>query len=489
MNPLRIGTPEQMATVRQMMLSSGYTEAAVCERYAFENLGRFQALREGRSSGPDIPDRMELLVRLFLDSEPVDRTTVRSFLEAGEIEALEATGLLASNPEDASQYHGTMLLYEVSGFAIVSDWIKKSLTQVAEDAVFPAITPQTLQFLSMLPSSPCEALLDIGTGSGIAALLGSRCANHVWATDITRRSVEFANFNVALNGVSHVTVLEGSLYEPVAGKTFDRIVAHPPYAPSLQPTQVYKDGGEDGEQITRGIIGNAAAHLRPGGRLYVVCMATDRKGKRVGERIREMIGPAQAEFDVFVGAREIFQPTEFYFQQALQGRASIDEVVQRHEVFSRLEIEHLAKCVIVIQRITGPRPVFTVRKQMGKDTRSDGVEAAIALEMAVLSPGWLDGLWDARPKAPADLRLKLVNRIEDGRWVTADCAAEVMSPFFLRARCPSWAGAMLARADGSLTLREHFQFFVDGGIFPAEGAADGFIEFAGTFVRGGLLEV
>jgi hypothetical protein len=47
---------------------------------------------------------------------------------------------------------------------------------------------------------------------------------------------------------------------------------------------------------------------------------------------------------------------------------------------------------------------------------------------------------------------------------------------------------MLARADGNLTLREHFRFFVDSGMFPGE-AAGGFIEFAGTFVRGGLLEV
>ena len=125
---------------------------------------------------------------------------------------------------------------------------------------------------------------------------------------------------------------------------------------------------------------------------------------------------------------------------------------------------------------------------MGKTTGSAAVEAALDLEMSALSPDWHENLWEARPKAPSDLRLKLVNRIEDGRWVTADCAAEVMSPFFMRARCPSWAGAMLARADGNLTLREHFRFFVDSGMFPGE-AAGGFIEFAGTFVRGGLLEV
>ena len=48
---------------------------------------------------------------------------------------------------------------------------------------------------------PVERALDVCTGNGIQALLLSRHAGHVVATDVNARALAFAAFNLALNGV------------------------------------------------------------------------------------------------------------------------------------------------------------------------------------------------------------------------------------------------------------------------------------------------
>src|ERR1035437_2091384 len=83
------------------------------------------------------------------------------------------------------------------------------------DAVYPAGIENTVAFMATLPETPCEALLDIGTGTGIAALDGARLARHAWGTDIAARSVQFAEFNRRLNGIENACVLMGDLYAPV----------------------------------------------------------------------------------------------------------------------------------------------------------------------------------------------------------------------------------------------------------------------------------
>ena len=51
---------------------------------------------------------------------------------------------------------------------------------------------------------PVSRVLDVGTGNGIQALLASRHAEHVVATDVNERALAFARFNLALNGAENV---------------------------------------------------------------------------------------------------------------------------------------------------------------------------------------------------------------------------------------------------------------------------------------------
>ena len=95
------------------------------------------------------------------------------------------------------------MLYPRRGFYFASDRARSvdgSPVERMQDIVFSALTEDTERFLELLPDDPCDSLLDLGTGAGVAALIAARSARHVWAVDITERAARFAEFNQRLNG-------------------------------------------------------------------------------------------------------------------------------------------------------------------------------------------------------------------------------------------------------------------------------------------------
>jgi methylase of polypeptide subunit release factors len=121
----------------------------------------------------------------------------------------------------------------------------------------------------LLLPGPYAAALDLGTGCGIQALHLAREASRVVATDISSRALEFAAFNAALNGVGSIEFRLGSLFEPVAGERFDRVVSNPPFVITPRaddvPEYEYRDGGLVGDAIVEQLVRRVGEHLVPGG--------------------------------------------------------------------------------------------------------------------------------------------------------------------------------------------------------------------------------
>jgi len=99
-----------------------------------------------------------------------------------------------------------------------------------------------------------ERVLDLGTGSGVWALLALRAgAGSVTATDLAH--VPFAPLRdaAARNGLPSPRLLHGDLFAPVAGERFDRILFNPPFhfgEPRTEAERAYL-GGADGEAVRR----------------------------------------------------------------------------------------------------------------------------------------------------------------------------------------------------------------------------------------------
>lgn len=123
-----------------------------------------------------------------------------------------------------------------------------------------------------------ESALDVGTGSGAIALALATegLAGSVTATDISAAALAAARHNAAAAGATTIDFQEGSLLEPVTGRTFDLVLSNPPYLTesewrSAQPEvrewepRLAMVGGEDGLDAIRGLVRGLDEILRPGG--------------------------------------------------------------------------------------------------------------------------------------------------------------------------------------------------------------------------------
>jgi release factor glutamine methyltransferase len=78
--------------------------------------------------------------------------------------------------------------------------------------------------------TPETSVLDLGTGSGLSAIVAAQYARCVTATDINPEAVRCARINAWLNQVAErVEILEGDLFAPLGDRRFDVIAFNPPF--------------------------------------------------------------------------------------------------------------------------------------------------------------------------------------------------------------------------------------------------------------------
>ncbi len=134
---------------------------------------------------------------------------------------------------------------------------------------------------SILPDPfSVESVAELCTGSGCLAVLAAKFYPQasVDAVDLSADALEVAKLNLAEHEVEEqVSLFEGDLFEPLQGRTYDLIITNPPYVHHeamagfppehrAEPAMAH-DGGEDGLDLVRQILDQAADHLNPGGAL------------------------------------------------------------------------------------------------------------------------------------------------------------------------------------------------------------------------------
>lgn len=132
--------------------------------------------------------------------------------------------------------------------------------------------------LKLLEKKERPEVLDIGTGSGaiIVSILKNVPEAVGSAVDISKDALAIAQRNAVRHGVeSRLTLQQGDLYTPFAGKRFDIVVSNPPYIPEdeiarLQPEVLLEPrnalaGGKDGLDFYRRLLEKGAEMLKKGG--------------------------------------------------------------------------------------------------------------------------------------------------------------------------------------------------------------------------------
>ncbi|GAB3605946.1 methyltransferase [Conyzicola nivalis] len=214
------------------------------------------------------------LATVFVLGLPVPAARLAAALPTLGVDGALALGLVRLDGENAVPLVDLRPHGFVDEFGAGSWWIASDLGEAALRRAIPenhvlGVGGASMTLAGLMVGTKVDRVLDLGTGCGIQALHAARHARHVIATDISGRALELARFNAELNGVGTIEFRAGSLYEPVAGETFDQIVSNPPFVITPRgegvPSYEYRDGGLVGDALVASVISDAATHLAPGG--------------------------------------------------------------------------------------------------------------------------------------------------------------------------------------------------------------------------------
>lgn len=133
--------------------------------------------------------------------------------------------------------------------------------------------------LEWVRTRPAPQLLDLGTGSGavVLALAQGRPDARITGVEASAVALRYTRENAARLGMAEIELLEGSWYQPLAGRRFDCIVSNPPYLAADDPhlpdlthePRTALVAGPLGTEALAEVIAGAPDHLLPGGGLFV----------------------------------------------------------------------------------------------------------------------------------------------------------------------------------------------------------------------------
>jgi release factor glutamine methyltransferase len=158
--------------------------------------------------------------------------------------------------------HRRLVLEELSGISLI----------VPPDVFNPTLFVSSELLAEVIAGEAVEGklVLEVGTGTGLMALLAARRAERTIGVDINPEAVRALRINALINHLEDkVEAREGDLFAPVAGERFDLIIFHPPYFAG-EAEDLWEYAWRDVNQVRARFVAEAAQRLRPAGRLLVL---------------------------------------------------------------------------------------------------------------------------------------------------------------------------------------------------------------------------
>lgn len=331
--------PVLVGRLRADLADAGYTADAVRDAWgplADEAVGHglhgpaLRALAARAGSSEEVgaePDAVGVLARLLFLGVPtaqasVDRVLVRTgsdglaTLGLAEVRGGEVVPLALVRPQDFDDG-------DVTGGAPARSgqwWIASDLDEAALGGALPVghvlgVGGASLTLARLQLPTPAERVLDVGTGCGIQALRARRVADRVVATDVSPRALAFTRLNALLNDVDGIETRLGSLFDPVRGEVFDRVVSNPPFVITPRvagvPAYEYRDAGFAGDDLVAAFVTGVGGVLAPGG-VAQLLGNWEYRGDHDGlDRVREWVDASPVPLDAWIIERELLDPLAY----------------------------------------------------------------------------------------------------------------------------------------------------------------------------------
>lgn len=396
------GTASDIGHVRDLLERAGYSEAGIRAAGVDPGLG----VRR-----PDIPvllqalaadEPLASLVKLFLLGQDVDRHETARRL-GGDLAHLTRAGLVA---ERGDRVVPTVQLTPWRDLIVVHD-------PDPEGELWPehvsGPTPAAETLAALLVPGAVETALDLGTGSGLLALLLAARARAVLATDVNPVALRYTELGAGLNGLPNVEVRQGSLFEPVGGATFDRILSNPPFVISPDSSLLFRHGGLARDELSRRVVGGAAGHLADGGIAAILCNWIVPREMSWLDAIRPWLDSSGC--DAIVLLHGVEDPISYAVRW--NGRAQyvapveFPRILDRWLDYDRREsIEAIASGAVVLRRRTGRNWIHGF--ELDAEPRGSGGQQLVDLLVAV---DYLRGA-DSSDILRGAFRLEAAHRLE-----------------------------------------------------------------------------
>ena len=290
--PVILDRRELMSDFTAGLRACGYDQAGCARR-----LGVFPRL--GVSFWPSMrldwvprpAEALDTLVELFIDGQPVAADRLLSHLPQALVDAAIEMRLLE---ETRAQLQARLCLFPCYGTYLATDRVPKNtaINQVMW------LWGESYLLGGMVKRAPRRRAVDIGTGSGVHAVLAARHSQSVTAVDINPRALEFARFNACLNGLTNLEFVLSDVFDAVAG-TCDLLVANPPYAPddAARAGDNFWSGGHDGMEILRRIVQALPTRLDPDGIAHIVALYPNPAGTRLRDHFDRWLDGAVESYE------------------------------------------------------------------------------------------------------------------------------------------------------------------------------------------------
>ena len=408
--------------LRDDLVVADYTVEHVAELLgpgASAALHREQPLPARRAlAGSDDP--VATMVRFFTLGETHTLDALDAAFPSLRAKGLERLGLVV--PADSGLRSAVDL--RPYGDENSSWWLASDLSELATGSVLATdhvlgIGGASTTLARWTPRREVAAALDLGTGCGVQAVHLAGHVQHIVATDLATRALDFVRFNAALNRLP-LEVLAGSMLEPVAGRRFDLVVSNPPFVitPRAEgmPGYEYRDGGAVGDGVIRDLVRSVGDHLEPGGIAQFLGNWEMREGHGFEQVWTEWL--EGTGLDAWVVQREVQDPFEYAELWARDGGAGVNSpeygamYAAWLDDFAARGVESIGFGIVTLQRPESERDPFVdlmdergpVASAMGP-TIDAGLRARSWLAQTS-DDDLLDGTWQAAPDVTEERHTK-----------------------------------------------------------------------------------